>query len=224
MRFYRTPLQTYRVSSILRGATTLLLSLLFFTGTVSASEVRQMSYLYYTGQGLSEILRPQFVICDNCPPKDTLKVAKNPLAELGIKFSGVENKVAKNESSVVKDKSDQSSGQQPSGREKEVKIWGETIYFSFDSSGLSKAEIKHLEDIVHQRPDSVSVNGYTCDIGSKSYNLELSKRRAFTVATYLKDKGIEVTEVIGKGECCPVSKDRKLNRRVELTLKKEVSQ
>lgn len=183
-----------------------------------------MSYLYYAGQGLSEILRPQFVICDSCPPKDTLKVAKNPLAELGIKFSGVESKVVKNESSNVKDKPDQPSGQQTGSKAKEVKIWGETIYFSFNSSGLSRAEVKHLEDIVRQGPDSASVTGYTCDIGSESYNLKLSRKRALTVATFLKDKGIEVTEVTGKGECCPVSKDKKLNRRVELTLKKEVSQ
>lgn len=214
MRFYSTP----PLSFILRGATSLLLSLLFFTGTVSASEVRQMMYLYYTGQGLSEISRPQFVICDSCPPKDTLKVVKNPLAELGIKFSGVESKVVKNE---IKDKPDQPSGQQTGSKAKDVKMWGETIYFSFNSYGLSRAEVKHLEDIVRQGPDSASVTGYTCDIES---NLELSKKRAYTVAEYLRDKGIEVTEVIGKGKCCPVSEDRKLNRRVELTLKKEVSQ
>lgn len=110
-----------------------------------------------------------------------------------------------------------------SSRDKKIKTWRETIYFSYNSYKLSRVEKKHLENIAGQCPDSASVIGHTCDIGSESYNLELSKKRALTVATFLKDRGIEVTEVIGKGKCCPVSEDRKLNRRVELTLKKEVS-
>ena len=66
----------------------------------------------------------------------------------------------------------------------------------------------------------ISLDGYTCDLGSASHNVSLSIKRANEVAAYLRGKNIPVGNVEGKGKCCPVSDDRSLNRRVEITTQK----
>ncbi|KVQ17908.1 hypothetical protein BGV52_24245 [Burkholderia ubonensis] len=71
----------------------------------------------------------------------------------------------------------------------------------------------------------VSVTGYTDSVGGDAYNVELSKRRAETVATYLKSHGLKVESlsVFGLGSASPVASNatnegRACNRRVEITL------
>ena len=81
----------------------------------------------------------------------------------------------------------------------------------------------HLENII----DSIKVIGYTDSIGSDSYNLELSLKRAETVSEYLITKGIiskSRIDFYGKGNKCPIApnsteKGRYKNRRVELIIK-----
>ena len=71
----------------------------------------------------------------------------------------------------------------------------------------------------------IVVAGFTDSTGSESYNQALSEKRAASVASYLKAKGILDArfEVVGFGESSPVADNstaegRSLNRRVELSL------
>ena len=67
------------------------------------------------------------------------------------------------------------------------------------------------------------IEGYTDSIGSESYNMELSRKRAQAVANYLISQGIDATRlmVIPMGESNPIASNknaegRAMNRRVEI--------
>ena len=97
-----------------------------------------------------------------------------------------------------------------------------TVHFPFDSAVLSQNERASIDDLVRGISAGSDVNlvGYTCDLGSTSHNISLSLRRAREVASYLRGKNISVGNVEGKGKCCSVSDERRLNRRVEITTQK----
>lgn len=72
----------------------------------------------------------------------------------------------------------------------------------------------------------IDVTGHTDSTGSVEHNMDLSQRRAGSVATYLKATGIDSLRVytLGVGPHYPVADNssaagRQLNRRVELVLK-----
>jgi len=71
----------------------------------------------------------------------------------------------------------------------------------------------------------VEVAGHTDSVGSESYNLELSQRRAASVAAYLNSRGIDSQRLLtlGFGKARPIASNetaegRAQNRRVEITL------
>lgn len=71
----------------------------------------------------------------------------------------------------------------------------------------------------------VDVYGYTDSTGSESYNLELSQKRATSVATVLASQGVDQRRfyITGKGEEDPIASNstesgRAQNRRVEIQL------
>lgn len=71
----------------------------------------------------------------------------------------------------------------------------------------------------------VDVYGYTDSTGSESYNLELSQKRATSVATVLASQGVDQRRfyITGKGEDDPIASNstesgRAQNRRVEIQL------
>jgi len=71
----------------------------------------------------------------------------------------------------------------------------------------------------------IEVAGHTDSTGSDAYNLQLSERRAASVATYMNTREVLYERIIevGMGESRPISNNesnggRQLNRRVELTL------
>ncbi|GGE08177.1 cell envelope biogenesis protein OmpA [Aureimonas endophytica] len=71
----------------------------------------------------------------------------------------------------------------------------------------------------------VEVAGHTDNVGSPSYNLDLSRRRALSVADYLSGQGIDGRrlDVRGYGMTRPVAENRSEsgraeNRRVEITI------
>jgi OOP family OmpA-OmpF porin len=77
--------------------------------------------------------------------------------------------------------------------------------------------------------ERVTITGHTDRLGTDSYNLKLSQRRAEAVKSYLVGKGVEARRLVavGKGESSPVvqcnDKDRQKlidclepNRRVEV--------
>lgn len=99
---------------------------------------------------------------------------------------------------------------------------------------LDRSDIKpHFYDILNSvtlvlkefQKTSIHIVGYTDSTGRFEYNIELSERRAESVAAYLKAQGIHPARLFtrGRGPQDPVASNdtspgRALNRRVELTL------
>jgi len=92
------------------------------------------------------------------------------------------------------------------------------IQFDFDSAVLKDREkiriLASLEQL--KKVKDIEVKGYTCDIGTKDYNDKLALKRAEVVATYLKVHGLKISQVTGEGNCCYISQENKMNRRVEI--------
>jgi outer membrane protein OmpA-like peptidoglycan-associated protein len=104
------------------------------------------------------------------------------------------------------------------------------ISFDFGSADLKPAFMPTLQkvtDILARYPKTViHVVGHTDSVGSDSYNMDLSIRRAQSVVNYFSGQGIEQNRLValGRGESEPrASNDteagRQLNRRVELYVK-----
>ena len=104
------------------------------------------------------------------------------------------------------------------------------VNFEFDSDRLT-ADAKEILNGVGETLKSyadlkIEVAGHTDDVGSESYNLGLSERRANSVKTYLATRGVDVSRLtpVGYGKTKPLvegtsDEDRAKNRRVELNVK-----
>jgi OOP family OmpA-OmpF porin len=83
--------------------------------------------------------------------------------------------------------------------------------FDFNSAALKPAGRGALDDIATQASqlqlEVVLVTGHSDRLGSDSYNLRLSERRAVAVKDYLVSKGIEASRIYteGKGKSAPVT-------------------
>jgi outer membrane protein OmpA-like peptidoglycan-associated protein len=112
----------------------------------------------------------------------------------------------------------------------EVSFDVQSINFEFGSDQLKEQGIRQLNEfgaaLVSPELEQLKlrVAGHTDDQGESDYNLDLSRRRAETVANYLEEN-FDVTtdrlEVIGMGEEKPLIAERTLaarakNRRVEM--------
>lgn len=71
----------------------------------------------------------------------------------------------------------------------------------------------------------IEVAGHTDSVGSDAYNMDLSRRRANNVASYLQGRGVsqQRMEIVAAGESRPIASNdtedgRARNRRVEITL------
>lgn len=115
----------------------------------------------------------------------------------------------------------------PAAAEK-VSLTGDA-YFATDSATLTPAARASLDALLSRQTDRhfsvVKVTGYTDSVGSDAHNLALSRRRADSVATYLREHGLNADSVTaaGKGEADPVGSNdtaegRASNRRVEISL------
>lgn len=100
------------------------------------------------------------------------------------------------------------------------------IYFAPGSARLddkSAPLLNTVVDIAQRCPDMrIQVGGHTDSLGSDAANQRLSERRAASVATFLRDKGISNDRLlsVGFGEAKPVasndtSQGRARNRRIE---------
>jgi len=103
------------------------------------------------------------------------------------------------------------------------------ILFGFDKSDLgesAKGNLNELVTILNKYPDTnIEVQGHTDDTGTDSYNQGLSERRAGSVATYLRSRGITSSRVVTKGfgESAPkydnsTENGRSQNRRVDFLI------
>lgn len=87
-----------------------------------------------------------------------------------------------------------------------------TVYFGKDSAELTHKAMAVLDSVDADFP--VSITGYTCPLGSVKHNRQLAEKRARTVAHYLRQRGVRVSTVQGKGGCCFLNCDLEKSRRV----------
>jgi outer membrane protein OmpA-like peptidoglycan-associated protein len=104
------------------------------------------------------------------------------------------------------------------------------ILFEFNSAKLTKVGTDAAQEMAtflkERNPKVITVTGHTDHVGGDAFNIDLSRKRAATVAAYLKDQNIAARIVtVGKGfsEPCKLSDGAtytqaqidELNRRVE---------
>lgn len=108
------------------------------------------------------------------------------------------------------------------------------LAFGFNSATLSSKARTAIDGVASQvraagLAGTIYVEGYTDNLGSASYGLELSRRRADAVSNYLRSQLVGVTGIriasIGHGEADPIADNstaagRQANRRVTITLPK----
>jgi outer membrane protein OmpA-like peptidoglycan-associated protein len=103
------------------------------------------------------------------------------------------------------------------------------ILFATDSDQISsslRSDLSVLAASLNKYPNThVQVIGHTDNTGAASYNLDLSRRRASTVANSLVGSGVSAGRVsaYGKGEDQPIASNltasgRAQNRRVEIII------
>ena len=174
-----------------------------------ASEIRQTPYAY--SFEFAEIpAEPAFVICDGCPPRKAPALAPRiaPPA-IFIRVSGPEqiNPLP------ARPEPAKPAPVKPVTAQKTLEL---TVRFAFDSYALRPKEKEKLKGSPSLFRGPVNITGYTDDIGTPAYNMRLSLERAKAVARFLRRIGIIPAAITGKGECCPVSHIKKLNRMVEI--------
>jgi outer membrane protein OmpA-like peptidoglycan-associated protein len=93
------------------------------------------------------------------------------------------------------------------------------------NSGAAR-KLDQLAQFLTEHPDRrVQVDGFTDSVGTDSYNLDLSQRRADAVRSAVLTRGIDSTRITsqGYGKAFPVASNsdsggRQLNRRVEIVI------
>ena len=105
------------------------------------------------------------------------------------------------------------------------KISGNKVYFTFDSSALSKTAkeilIKQAEWLKANPNTIADIQGHCDEIGTEKYNFALGLKRAESVKNFLKEYGVnqERLSVISYGKLYPeksghTKEDHRINRRV----------
>ena len=108
----------------------------------------------------------------------------------------------------------------------------ENLMFDTDGYHIKKegrAQLEYLVVYLKNNPSyNISIYGHTDDVGSKTHNLFLSKKRAKAVSLFLVDNGLSSRRIAwkGYGDSNPMSKNitekgRELNRRVEFVVSKK---
>jgi outer membrane protein OmpA-like peptidoglycan-associated protein len=103
------------------------------------------------------------------------------------------------------------------------------LLFDFDSERLRAESRRNLDSLATSLASfgdsKLLLVGHTDSVGTASYNLDLSQRRAGAVADYLISRGVPAARLAtsGRGETDPVAPndtdaDRQLNRRVEVVV------
>jgi peptidoglycan-associated lipoprotein len=106
----------------------------------------------------------------------------------------------------------------------------EDVYFDFDRSSLRPEAQRILDEAVAAMSANptlqITIEGYTCNIGTAEYNLALGERRAKAVRDYLVGKGVGADRLrtVSYGEERPKfdnsrEETRRLNRRAALVVR-----
>lgn len=98
------------------------------------------------------------------------------------------------------------------------------LMFGFDSYQLSSTTTSNLSNLastLNKYEDTdILIEGHTDKKGSEEYNMELSKQRSSSVATYLEQLNVKSSRITtqGYGEVQPISEIDEQNRRVEVAI------
>ncbi len=103
------------------------------------------------------------------------------------------------------------------------------IFFETDKYDLKEKSVTELQEVVrflNANPTlRVEIGGHTDNVGSAPYNLQLSEKRAQSVANYLVQHGIDSARIVQKGYGAqqPVKpndteENRQANRRIEFKI------
>ncbi len=103
------------------------------------------------------------------------------------------------------------------------------VTFAFNSADLNAQFFPVLDKVAatlaEYNKTVIEVAGHTDSVGSDAYNLQLSDRRANSVAAYLASHGVDRSRMVtvGAGEAHPIASNdtdagRAQNRRVEITI------
>jgi outer membrane protein OmpA-like peptidoglycan-associated protein len=102
------------------------------------------------------------------------------------------------------------------------------LMFAFDSDviqGAARSNLDALASSINRYDNSsLVVAGHTDDVGSETYNLGLSQRRAYSAACYLRARGVDrEISTVGLGESEPVATNasdygRQQHRRVDIAI------
>jgi len=106
----------------------------------------------------------------------------------------------------------------------------DNMYYDSGNARLRAESLPALErlyDFMKNNPGvQIEIAGYTDNVGGYRYNMDLSRKRAMSVAEYLYGRGIKQTRITARGygySNAVVSNDteegRQKNRRVEITVK-----
>jgi outer membrane protein OmpA-like peptidoglycan-associated protein len=103
------------------------------------------------------------------------------------------------------------------------------VTFATNSSTINPnayASLDSVAGVLVKSPDTtITVSGYTDSVGKADANLQLSKKRAESVANYLVNKGVNSQRIqaVGFGAQYPIASNdneqgRSQNRRVEIKI------
>ncbi len=117
----------------------------------------------------------------------------------------------------------------PAGQNSAIVL--ENIFFEtnqFELLNKSSSELDHLVAYLLENPAiNIEISGHTDNEGTDSYNQQLSMKRAHSVGTYLKNRGIHPDRVVerGYGSKKPLypndsEANRQKNRRIQLKIMK----
>lgn len=130
-------------------------------------------------------------------------------------------------SSMESSQTTSSQNSQTSQRSSQILPAGNLLSIQFDldsaklASGTAVAALDTFSKLNIKKSTPLVVTGFTCELGTDEINQNLSKQRAETVASLLRDNGYTVQAVKSKGAAEPVTTDPEqlyLNRRVEIEI------
>ena len=188
-----------------------LIALSASTALAGQPGLRAFYYNYNYGQTATSANDPnQHVICDDCPPLVSVTPYKH-MATIGMNGHVIipvapERRIVESMASAKSSEKDSSATH--------------SVLFPFDGRVVSSEE-KHSLGIFLEgmnRDAKINIEGHTCDIGPKAYNLVLSRKRAEAVAKIVRSKGLPLGKISGVGDASPTGKGHKADRRAEVSL------
>jgi WD40 repeat protein len=149
--------------------------------------------------------------------------------EYEISVTGAEGYLFHNEKINVPDTEGSEIDVELAPLREDVSIVLNNITFATNSADLTIESFNELDRVVEllfANPRIIiEISAHTCDIGTDSYNVLLSNRRAQSVVNYLFDNNIDATRLVAKGYgsgkplmANTSEENRALNRRVEFKI------